>query len=110
MALLPFGYAIGALRVILLLLVGILYFLLVQVVLMAFVRRYSRAHPCNGNNIDAQYPIPPLYQFISWGFTAILTRLALLILGLWWIPVTYVTRKRGYNFVALTRSKLCPNS
>jgi hypothetical protein len=102
-ALLPFGYAIGALRTILLLLLGVMYVLIVQGILMALVRHCSRVHSLlsAANQIDAQYPIAPLHRFISWVFTATLARLALLILGLWWIPVTYVTRKRGYDFMVL---------
>ncbi|TFY83827.1 hypothetical protein EWM64_g190 [Hericium alpestre] len=42
-----------------------------------------------------QYPIPPLYRIVTHLFTAILSRSALLFLGLWWIPVESVTRKRG---------------
>ncbi|KAF8489121.1 hypothetical protein JB92DRAFT_2820141 [Gautieria morchelliformis] len=76
-ALLPFRYIIGALRIVLLLLVGILYLFLTEVVLYVF------------------YPVPPLHKFISWAFTAVSARLALLVLGLWWIPVTYVARRRG---------------
>ncbi|KAF8592602.1 hypothetical protein K439DRAFT_1643672 [Ramaria rubella] len=75
--LLPFGYLIGAIRTILILLVGLLYLFLVEIILKAF------------------HPVAPLRRSLAWIFTAILARLALLLLGLWWIPTTHVTRKRG---------------
>ena len=42
-----------------------------------------------------QIPIPPLHNAVSYILTALLSRLALLILGVWWIPVEQVSRKRG---------------
>ncbi|KAJ7179899.1 hypothetical protein C8R43DRAFT_870267 [Mycena crocata] len=40
-------------------------------------------------------PVPILHRFVTHIFTALTARLALLILGLFWISVDNVTRKRG---------------
>lgn len=42
-----------------------------------------------------QYPIRPLYRAITHVLTIILARTALLLVGLYWIPVDVVARKRG---------------
>ena len=42
-----------------------------------------------------QFPIPPLHRVVTGLFTAVLARLALLLVGLYWIPVDVVARKRG---------------
>jgi hypothetical protein len=47
----------------------------------------------------AQRPIPPIHRATSYVFTALISRLSLFVLGLWWIRVEEVSRKRG--FVAL---------
>lgn len=44
----------------------------------------------------SQAPIPPLKRAFAYIFTAIIARLVLLILGLWWIPVEIVHRKKSY--------------
>lgn len=44
----------------------------------------------------AQRPIPPIHRAISYVFTALLSRLSLFVLGLWWIRVEEVSRKRGF--------------
>jgi hypothetical protein len=48
----------------------------------------------------AQRPIPPIHRASSYVFTALLSRLSLFVLGLWWIRVEEVSRKRGL-FVTL---------
>ncbi|KAF8505586.1 hypothetical protein F5888DRAFT_1837178 [Russula emetica] len=40
-------------------------------------------------------PIPPIHRAISYVITALLSRLSLFILGVWWIPVEHISRKRG---------------
>jgi len=40
-------------------------------------------------------PIPPIHRAISYVLTALLSRLSLFVLGLWWIRVEEVSRKRG---------------
>ena len=42
-----------------------------------------------------QFPVPPLYRTITRIITLVIARLILLLIGLLWIPVEYVTRKRG---------------
>ncbi|KAF8341635.1 uncharacterized protein EI90DRAFT_2965978 [Cantharellus anzutake] len=74
---LPIGYLIGAVRTVLVLLVTLLYILLVKGTCMIFL------------------PVPPLYRFVSGVLTSLLTRLALFIIGFYWIPVTVTSRKRG---------------
>jgi len=39
-------------------------------------------------------PVPPLYRFLTRVFTSVIARLVLLLIGLVWIPVELVTRKR----------------
>ncbi|KAK7695473.1 hypothetical protein QCA50_000109 [Cerrena zonata] len=75
--LLPFGFLVGAIRTTLVVILAALYVLLVE----SFCRILA--------------PVPPLYRLVSYLFTAIISRLVLLIVGLWWIPVEKVTRKRG---------------
>ncbi|KAI0307344.1 hypothetical protein B0F90DRAFT_1814108 [Multifurca ochricompacta] len=40
-------------------------------------------------------PVPPIHKAVSYIFTALLSRLSLLVLGVWWIPVEQISRKRG---------------
>ncbi|KAH9940576.1 hypothetical protein B0H21DRAFT_878319 [Amylocystis lapponica] len=74
---LPFGYVAGAIRSLLLIALGLLYVLLVRGVCLILV------------------PVPPIHRAATYVFTAVVCRVALLLLGLWWIPVEMVTRKRG---------------
>ncbi|KAH9938565.1 uncharacterized protein B0H18DRAFT_1091228 [Fomitopsis serialis] len=64
---LPFGYVVGTVRTLLVLISGVLYVVLVEGVCLALK------------------PVPPLHRIVT----------LLLILGLPWIPVEMVTRKRG---------------
>ncbi|KAI0774368.1 hypothetical protein C8Q74DRAFT_829664 [Fomes fomentarius] len=75
----PAGYALGAVKTVLVLVLALVYFVLVRGVCLVF------------------FPIRPLYRAITHFFTALLSRLVLLILGLYWIPVDVVARKRGRN-------------
>ncbi|EMD40656.1 hypothetical protein CERSUDRAFT_111238 [Gelatoporia subvermispora B] len=75
--LLPFGYALGTVRTLLLLVLGLLFAVLVQGVCLLLL------------------PIPPLHRFMTHAITAVFARLALLLVGVFWIPVETVTRKRG---------------
>ncbi|KAI0269167.1 hypothetical protein BC834DRAFT_932181 [Gloeopeniophorella convolvens] len=75
---LPFAYGLGAIRVAVIAILATIHLVLVSGVCVLLI------------------PIPPLHRFISWVLTALLSRLSLLVLGLWWIPVEQVTRKRGY--------------
>ncbi|KAI0335559.1 hypothetical protein GY45DRAFT_1267780 [Cubamyces sp. BRFM 1775] len=73
----PLRYAIGATKTVLLLALALVYLVVVQGVCLLFS------------------PIPPLYRSVTRLFTALLSRFALLLVGLYWIPVEVVQRKRG---------------
>ncbi|KAI0722877.1 hypothetical protein C8Q76DRAFT_376968 [Earliella scabrosa] len=75
----PLGYALGAVKTVLLLALALVYFVLVQVVCLVFL------------------PIRPLHRAVTHLLTALLSRLALFLVGLYWIPVEVVARKRGRN-------------
>ena len=53
----------------------------------------------------AQRPIPPIHRAISYVLTALLSRLSLFVLGLWWIRVEEVSRKRGFVCVLSTEAR-----
>ncbi|KZT12802.1 uncharacterized protein LAESUDRAFT_733399 [Laetiporus sulphureus 93-53] len=74
---LPFGYVAGAIRTAVVIALGILY-----VILVAGVCTLLK-------------PVPSFHRIVSHAFTAAIARLVLLALGLLWIPVKIVTRKRG---------------
>ncbi|PCH41265.1 hypothetical protein WOLCODRAFT_24616 [Wolfiporia cocos MD-104 SS10] len=74
---LPVGYALGALRTSLVLALGLIYVVLVEGVCLVLK------------------PVPPLYRTVAHVVTAFIARLVLFILGLFWISVQVVNRKRG---------------
>lgn len=74
---LPFLYVVGAVRTALVAAIAALYAVLVS------------------GACTLLTPIPPLHNAVSYVLTALLSRLTLLILGVWWIPVEQVSRKRG---------------
>jgi len=74
---LPFGYVVGTVRTLLVLISGVLYVVLVEGACLALK------------------PVPPLHRIVTRLFTALIARTVLLILGLPWIPVETVSRKRG---------------
>ncbi|KAI0375735.1 hypothetical protein BV20DRAFT_932606 [Pilatotrama ljubarskyi] len=73
----PVGYVLGVVKTALVLALALLYVLLVQGLCLVFS------------------PISPLHRATTYVFTALLSRLALLLVGLYWIPVEVVQRKRG---------------
>ncbi|KAI0677448.1 hypothetical protein C8Q78DRAFT_960228 [Trametes maxima] len=73
----PIGYALGAVKTVLVLGLALLYFVVVQGICLLLS------------------PIPPLHRAVTYVFTALLSRLALFLTGLYWIPVEVVQRKRG---------------
>lgn len=75
--LLPFGILLGVVRITLVAAVTLLYVLLVDGVCLIL------------------RPIPPIHRLITGLFTSFLTRLVLLLVGIPWIPVEVVPRKRG---------------
>jgi len=74
---LPFLYVVGAVRTALVAAIAALYVVLVSGACTLLI------------------PIPPIYNALSYVLTATLSRLTLLVLGVWWIPVEQVSRKRG---------------
>ncbi|EPT02744.1 hypothetical protein FOMPIDRAFT_1059030 [Fomitopsis schrenkii] len=74
---LPFGYVLGLVRTLLVLILGVLYGVLVEGICLLLK------------------PVPPLHRIVSHACTALIARIVLLILGLPWIHVETVTRKRG---------------
>ncbi|OCH84179.1 hypothetical protein OBBRIDRAFT_786495 [Obba rivulosa] len=75
--LLPIRYVVGFVRTFLVIALGLLYAVAVQGVCLLLL------------------PIPPLHRAAARVFTAIIVRLTLLLVGVLWIPVEIVTRKRG---------------
>ncbi|KAK0453590.1 hypothetical protein EV421DRAFT_1887821 [Armillaria borealis] len=74
---LPIRYLIGTVRIILVLLVLGLYLILVEGICFIFK------------------PVAPLHRILARLFTALLSRLALLSAGIFWIHVECIKRKRG---------------
>ncbi|KAI0776019.1 hypothetical protein BD413DRAFT_469414 [Trametes elegans] len=73
----PLAYAVGAVKTVLILALVLAYAVVVQGICLVFI------------------PIPPLYRSVTYVLTAVLSRLALLLVGLYWIPVEVVQKKRG---------------
>ncbi|EAU84701.1 hypothetical protein CC1G_00220 [Coprinopsis cinerea okayama7 len=78
-ATIPLRYPLAVVRTMLVLVISLLYLVTVQGACLLLL------------------PLPPLYDFITHILTYALGRTALFILGLFWIPVDYTTRKRGKN-------------
>lgn len=93
-ALLPLGIIIGVVRVLVVVVVGSLYFLLASVLSVLSV-----SSPSNGPQGTILMPlcqvIPPI-RIAKRLFAAVFARLTLFVLGFWWIPVEVVNKKRGY--------------
>ncbi|TEB30146.1 hypothetical protein FA13DRAFT_1764628 [Coprinellus micaceus] len=75
-ATLPLRYFLAALRTALVLVLALAYIVIVRLALLIF------------------YPIRPLYDSLAHLGTAILGRSALFIIGLFWVPVDQITKKR----------------
>ncbi|RDX55724.1 hypothetical protein OH76DRAFT_764849 [Lentinus brumalis] len=75
----PVGYALGVIKTAVLLALALVYFVLVHGVCLILS------------------PVPPIHRAVTHLLTALLSRLALLLVGLYWIPVDVVARKRGRN-------------
>lgn len=96
---LPLRFILGAVRTALVLVLVVVYVTIVQPLCFVLVR---------ASNIlillvysPHQIPVPPLRRAVSHLFTAIVARVALLLLGFFWISVEQVTRKKGYAPVYL---------
>ncbi|KAF8211208.1 hypothetical protein K438DRAFT_1663624 [Mycena galopus ATCC 62051] len=73
----PFAFLVGALRTAVVLVLLLVHLILVHVVSIIFI------------------PIPVLHRLVTHIFTALTARLSLFVLGVFWISVENVTRKRG---------------
>ncbi|KAJ7368200.1 hypothetical protein DFH08DRAFT_909156 [Mycena albidolilacea] len=73
----PLAFLVGAVRTAAVLVLLIVHLILVQVVSIIFI------------------PVPILHRFVTHIFTAFTARLSLAVLGVFWISVDNVTRKRG---------------
>ncbi|KAI5123420.1 hypothetical protein M0805_006125 [Coniferiporia weirii] len=73
----PLSYLLGTIRTLSVLILSLVYLLVVQGVCILLS------------------PAPPLYRLASNALTSILARLALFIVGIYWIPVEVVKRKKG---------------
>jgi len=74
---LPLSYTLGIVRTALIIVIAALYVVFISGVCAVLT------------------PIPPIHRAISYLLTAFLSRLSLLVLGVWWIPVEEISRKRG---------------
>ena len=94
--LLPLRYILATVRTLLVLLLALIYVVLVRGVCLILVKL-----PISSSfyhlliYITSKLPIPPVYRLVEHLFTYIIGRSALFILGLLWISVEQVTRKRG---------------
>jgi hypothetical protein len=102
----PIGYVVAVVRIAIVLVVGLFYAAVVVPLNLLLVRVVSRVSlPYRTHSI--QTPLPPLRRSISWILTSILSRLSLFLLGVWWISVEQVPRKRGYmSLCSLCYTKL----
>ena len=91
----PIGYLLGAVKTILLAALALVYLVLVQGACLILVSGLLASLARDAKETRYQFPIPPLHRVVTGLFTAILARLALLLVGLYWIPVDVVARKRG---------------
>lgn len=94
-AALPFGYVLAAFKSVLLLALYLLYVALVRGVCLVFVSWPSSTQQPLVLTYGCQIPVPPLYRLVAGLLTSAISRLVLLLVGLWWIPVELVARKRG---------------
>ncbi|KAF7352871.1 hypothetical protein MVEN_01254200 [Mycena venus] len=73
----PLAFLVGGARTVLVLVLLVVHLILVQVVSVIFI------------------PVPFFHRFVTHIFTAFTARLSLVVLGVYWISVDNVTRKRG---------------
>lgn len=69
----------------------------------------SSLYVCLRHRFDLAYshrqaPIPPIRRTVTYILTALISRLTLLVVGVWWIPVEHVTRKRYERLSILQNS------
>jgi hypothetical protein len=89
----PLLYALAVVRTVIIAALAALYLVLVSGACTLLVRQ----HPPSVDIVSlAQAPVPPIYRAISYVLTALLSRLSLFVLGVWWIRIEQMSRKRGY--------------
>lgn len=92
--LLPVGYLVGVVRTVLIVALGLVYAILVSGVCTLLVSE-SAKQMLHILILALQSPIRPLYRPVTHILTAVIARLVLFLVGIWWIPVVSVHRKRG---------------
>ena len=93
-ALLPFGIIIGVVRILVVGVVGLLYFL-IDPALSVLLVSLSSAIPQGRELTPPRQAIPPA-RIAKRLFAAVFARLILFVLGFWWISVEVVNKKGGY--------------
>ena len=90
----PFGAIIGVVRVLVVVAVGLLYFLLDSALSLLSVSLSS--HTLRVTRLTLHYQTIPPIRIVKHLFATVFARLILFILGFLWIPVEVVNKKRGY--------------
>lgn len=93
-ALLPFGIIVGVARVLVVMAVGLPYFLL-DSILSNFLVSLSLNVP-QESGLTLFYQVVPPIRIVKRLIATVSARLILFILGFWWIPVEVVNKRRGY--------------
>ena len=92
-ALLPLGIIIGVVRILVVAVVGSLYFLLDSILSVLLVSFFPDAVQWSELMPPCQV-VPPI-RIAKRLFAAVFARLILFVLGFWWISVEVVNKKRG---------------
>lgn len=90
----PLIYTVAVLRWLACIIVLAIHVLLQAVAFLFVSLRPSLFHSLLTDNA-VQYPIRPLYRFVSWLFMAVICRMLLGLAGYGWIPVEMVSKKKG---------------
>ena len=83
-------------RVLVVVVVGSLYFLLDSILSVVSVSLLSNA--LIGSGLTSPCQVVPPIRIAKRLFAAVFARLILFVLGFWWIPVEVVNKKRGYVY------------
>lgn len=82
-------------RVLVVVAVGLLYFLLDSALSVLLVSSLS-SNALQGTGFTSSCQAIPPIRVVKRLFAAVFLRLILFVLGFWWIPVEVVNKKRGY--------------
>lgn len=93
-ALLPLGIIIGVVRALVVIAVGLPYFLLDSILSTLLVSLSPSALPESRLILSCQV-VPPI-RIVKRLVATVFARMILFILGFWWIPVEVVNKRRGY--------------